>query len=615
MSRSLRPLDVFPITTRRLEVLRVADVTPGMRRVTLGGAQLAAHVAENGRPVAAFRSDGFDDEFKLMFRHPDLAEALGPAQADGVLDWPRDPKLVMRTYTVRRWDPVAGEIDVDFVRHGVGPASSWAYRVAPGETIQIAGPKSSSRHPEQVDWTLVAGDETALPAIGRWLETWPAGARGQVFVEIAEDAHRQDLPVPDGVELTWLSRDGAAPGTTTLLFDALRAAEWWDGRVFAWVAGESLTLTPIRRWLRNDKGLGKEQVEVTGYWRRQAVAVSETDPSLPDFEATEDEKHTFHELSEIMPGFAVRVAATLGLGAAFDGTPRTLDELVTATGADATGLSKLLRYLGAIGMVRRLDDGRIEPTGVGRELENDDTAAKLGLDGLHARRELAGALALLAAVRTGAGDDAQRHGAGFADRVAGDARLLAERIEHETELAFYVAGAVADAVPLDAGATVVVGGRAPGSFAHAIVRAHPDVRVTVVAAPSEIEILRRVHGEHERIGYEPGSLFDARRDPVDALLITDALNPLPDADAAHVLGRAAAGVRPGGRVLVFGDVLDPALAHDHDYEDDLIDFALTGGGFRDHDEHLTLFAAAGLSAPDRATVGWGFALYSWTRDS
>lgn len=84
----------------------------------------------------------------------------------------------------------------------------------------------SAPHPRGVDWTLVAGDETALPAIGRWLEEWPAGARGQVFVEVAEASHRQDLPVPDGVALTWLVRDGAPAATTTLLLDALRAAPW-----------------------------------------------------------------------------------------------------------------------------------------------------------------------------------------------------------------------------------------------------------------------------------------------------------------------------------------------------------------------------------------------------
>ncbi|MGO3886902.1 MAG: siderophore-interacting protein, partial [Mycetocola sp.] len=317
---SLRPLTIFPITTRTLEVRRVEDVTPGMRRVTLGGPQLAAHVADNGFPVDAFRSDGFDDEFKLILQHPDAPHPVGPTQADGVLSWPRgDDHLLFRTYTVRRWDPVNGEIDVDLVRHGVGPATTWANRVTPGESVQIAGPKSSAPHPEGADWTLIGGDDTALPAIARWLENWPAGAKAQVFIEIAHDSHRQDLPIPDGVELTWLSRNGAEPGTTTLLHDAITNAPWWDGTVFAWVAGETLSLIPIRRWLRGTKNLPKAQVEVAGYWRRQEVILTENAEGVQDLDASVDDEETFHELTEFFPAFAVRVAATIGLASALNG--------------------------------------------------------------------------------------------------------------------------------------------------------------------------------------------------------------------------------------------------------------------------------------------------------
>ncbi len=131
MARNLRPFEVYPITTRMLEVLRVEDVTPGMRRVVLGGEQLAAHIATNGMPVNAFRSEGVDDEFKICFKHPDHDEIVGPVQSDGLVVWPRgDERLIFRTYTARRWDPVAGELTVDFVIHGVGPATTWAMTAA-----------------------------------------------------------------------------------------------------------------------------------------------------------------------------------------------------------------------------------------------------------------------------------------------------------------------------------------------------------------------------------------------------------------------------------------------------------------------------------------------------
>jgi hypothetical protein len=68
--------------------------------------------------------------------------------------------------------------------------------------------------------------------------------------------------------------------------------------------------------------------------------------------------------------------------------------------------------------------------------------------------------------------------------------------------------------------------------------------------------------------------------------------------------------RPHGRVLLFCEVLDPVLAHDHDYEDDLLDFALSGGGMRDEDEHRELFARAGLTVSSRETIGWGHTLYA-----
>lgn len=613
MARSPRSIEVFPITTRTLDVLRVADVTPGMRRVTLGGPGLAAHTATNGYPVAAFRSEGFDDEFKIVLKHPDAPVAIGPTQADGLLNWPRDdPHMLIRTYTVRRWDPVAGELDVDFVRHGAGPATSWAYRVRPGERVQIAGPKSSSPPPEGADWTLVAGDETALPAIGRWLEEWPPGARGQVFVEVERPEHRQDLPVPDGVTLTWLSRDGAEPGTTTLLFDAVRNAPWWEGTVFAWVAGETLGLTPIRRWLRNEKGLAKEQVDVTGYWRRRNVVACGDGTSPPGSGESGDGAERFHGLTEIVPAFAVRVAATIGLAAAFGGRPRTAAELAAATATDPAGLGRLLRFLASIDMTERLDDGRHRLTGPGRELENERLSDTLDLDGVHAQRELGGVLSLLSAVRTGRGDHARWFGADHDRRVHDDPALLAARMEGEAEDAVYVAGAVAAAAVFSDLSTVVVSGTAAGSFAAALVAAHPGLRATIVAAPSQIDALRRMHLAHERVAHEAGSPLGPLPVTAEAVLLADVLHTLADSDAVHVLRQAAAGLCAGGRVLVFGDVLNPEVADEHDYEDDLIDFALYGGGARDQDAHHALFAAAGLRLVERTTVGWGYTLHTLT---
>ncbi|YAL83978.1 SIP domain-containing protein [Dermacoccaceae bacterium W4C1] len=610
MARSLRPYEAFRITTRNLEVLRVADVTSGMRRVTLGGEQLAAHTADNGFGVEAFRSEGFDDEFKVLLKHPDVDEVVVPKQADGVLDWSEDPEhRLMRTYTVRRWDPVAGELDVDFVQHGVGPATSWARRVQPGERVQIAGPKSSAQHPVGADWVLVAGDETALPAIGRWLEEWPTGARGQVFIEVAEADHHQELHVPEGVELTWLTRDGAEPGTTTLLFDAITSTDWWDGTCFAWVAGEATTLTPIRRWLRREKELTKEQCEITGYWRRQEVVVSEADAEVPDLAATGDDAETLHELSELLPGVALRIAAGLDFGEVFDGESRSVQEVATATGADPEGVRRLMRYLAALDVYEHDGLDRYRPTAMGRLLEQEQVADALDLRRYHAQEELGTAIALPAAVMTGRGDYQRWYGSSFPERLQAEPKLLASQVEEGESLAGYLSGMLVND-PVFAGiSTLLVNGRGAATIGEAFVKAGETRSAVVLATPAEIEAIQAMGIAHPALSYQPGTLLNRPEQPADAVLLSHQFQSLPDADAQHVLRTSAEAVGPDGVVLVFVKVLNPDRAHDHDYEHDLIGFTLYGGGEREHAEYSALFDRSGLTLARQATLGWGITLY------
>lgn len=662
MAFSLRPLTIFPITTRTLEVLRVEDVTPGMRRITLGGPGLKAHVAENGFPVEAFRSDGFDDEFKIFLQHPDAAELVAPTQADGVLNWPRgDSHLLFRTYTARRWDPTTGELAIDFVRHGIGPATTWASQVQPGESVRIAGPKSSAPHPEGADWVLIAGDETALPAIGRWLENWPEGARAQVFIEIGEEDHRQQLVVPEGVELTWLSRDGAAPGTTSLLHDAIIGAEWWSGTAYAWVSGETLSLIPIRRWLRNEKDLPKSQVEVAGYWRKQEVVLTAGEPggsSVQDLEASGDDEEKFHELSEMLPAFALRVAATVGLAEAFEGGQRSATSLAAATNTDPQALGKLLRYLAALDVVEQVAaaTGHAAPeagsegieyrlTDLGRELEDDYVSEGLDLDGFAAAQELAAALSLLAAVRTGVGDSARWLGEPWEALAQQPGRVLDERIEHEAEDAFYATASLADHPLFARLSRIAVIGQGQGVIAASLVAKHSQAHVTILSTPSEIAALQQAHPAHERISYQAAGSLTGPTAETDAVLLNSALGRLPDADATHLLRECAQSLtstdaqalrvsltsagdhastdsRVGSdprsntgapadssRVLVFAELLEIELADEHEYEHDLIDFALSGGGARTDAEYRDLFTSAGLAVIEKHTVGWGYTMY------
>lgn len=139
---------------------------------------------------------------------------------------------------------------------------------------------------------MLLADETGLPAVGRWLEEWPVGTRGVVAVEIDGPQERQDLPVPDGVELHWLERAGSARGTTALLGDFAATIEIPQGvHSYVWASAEAISLKPVRRWARST-GHGKYQSDVTGYWRRGVTQEEKDKPSLLD--------HVTHALDHLL---------------------------------------------------------------------------------------------------------------------------------------------------------------------------------------------------------------------------------------------------------------------------------------------------------------------------
>jgi NADPH-dependent ferric siderophore reductase len=243
-----RPVDVLTVTA-------VRDVTPAVRRVTLTA---PADVVAAAGPTLSL----------LVPRVGDLAPRWPQIARDGRIVWPQGSHgVALRSYTARRQDPAAGELDVDFVLHGDGPAAGWADAAAPGALLGVAS--AAPLGAEQAGWLLVAGDETALPGISRILAAAAPGTRGVALVEVAGPAEEQELAAPAGVEVRWLHRTGTAPGESTLLVDAVAALERPEGEdLFAWVGAESATVRAVRADLRGRWGLRRHQHHAIGYWRR-----------------------------------------------------------------------------------------------------------------------------------------------------------------------------------------------------------------------------------------------------------------------------------------------------------------------------------------------------------
>ncbi|MFJ9471209.1 siderophore-interacting protein [Streptomyces caniferus] len=258
-------------------LIQVTDVrrpTPHMVRVTFAG-------------------DGLDDfptwpdqQLKLCFPRPGQTEPRLPeGAADGdVMRWyqaflalPEDERPWMRSYTVRSYDPVRQRIDIDFVLHGTdpaatGPATRWAASAAVGDLLARYGPSAEYARPlplDTADWLLLAGDETALPAIGSLLQALPAGARALACIEVADAAEEQHLATRADLTVRWVHRTAAAAGPHDALPAAVRALTFPPGRVVAWLAGEAGTVRALRRHLVEERGVEKRRIEFSGYWRRR----------------------------------------------------------------------------------------------------------------------------------------------------------------------------------------------------------------------------------------------------------------------------------------------------------------------------------------------------------
>lgn len=242
---------------RVLEVQAVRHLTPLMLRVTLAGDQLEGFV-----------SPGYGDHIKIFFSplgEEPVLPTLGP---DGVAFPEGKPRPEMRDYTPRNYHAATNTLDVDFVLHEDGPASSWAAQAAVGQKLVIGGPRGSMIVPDAFDWYLLAGDETALPAISRRLEELPASSRVIAIIEVAAKEEEQSIDTRANAEIIWVHRNGAEAGNNDLLLRKIETLDLPDGDCYAFVASESSVAKAIRQHLVEHHGLNGEWIKAAGYWLR-----------------------------------------------------------------------------------------------------------------------------------------------------------------------------------------------------------------------------------------------------------------------------------------------------------------------------------------------------------
>ncbi|MHA7304880.1 siderophore-interacting protein [Arthrobacter sp. TMN-49] len=256
-SESRITLRMHPLVPRLLHVVDHHLLAPAMRRIVLGGEDLA-------QPFP-FAPMTVSDHVKLVFPEIESAEIHLPTVVDDRLVMPVGrPRPLFRDYTVRSYDAAARRLTIDFVLHDHGVAGRWAQHAAIGDALGVLGPRGSHLYPTDFENYLIAGDETALPAMARWIEELPSGACAKVFISLASMAERIALVDRPGIFVSYLDRSAHGPA---VLLEAVQSFVRPAGELFVWVAGEATAIKPIRRHVRDVLAIPPAHADIDGYWK------------------------------------------------------------------------------------------------------------------------------------------------------------------------------------------------------------------------------------------------------------------------------------------------------------------------------------------------------------
>lgn len=240
-----------------LEVLERVQLSPHLVRIIAGGPGISA-IEDTGR------TDAYS---KMLFPHPETS-LTPPYDLEALrAELPIERMPSIRTYTVRRFDLDNDRIWIDFVTHGdAGVAGPWADRAQPGDAVVLMGIGGLYAPDPTADWHLLAGDDSALPAIASALEAMPRDAQGVALIEVGDERDHLELDAPDGIEVRWLHRGEREPGTTTLLVDAVRETPWRAGTVQVFVHGERGAMKALRPYFTDERGVDRSQLSLSAYW-------------------------------------------------------------------------------------------------------------------------------------------------------------------------------------------------------------------------------------------------------------------------------------------------------------------------------------------------------------
>ena len=225
------------IVRRTVRVASKQYLTPGMLRIGFQSEELRS-----------FDSPSPDDHIKIIL----------PANDDG--------ESIMRDFTPRAYDNNAGTLVLDFALHPKGPAVQWARNVEIGTSLEIAGPRGSAVVPDDFDWYLLIGDATALPSIGRRLESLRSGVPVRVLLLVVDEAEQLQLSSPSACQVEWLRSTRIPQDDASALQSAVENSHLPEGEGFIWIAAETAIARQLYNYVIGTLHHPKQWVKAAGYW-------------------------------------------------------------------------------------------------------------------------------------------------------------------------------------------------------------------------------------------------------------------------------------------------------------------------------------------------------------
>jgi NADPH-dependent ferric siderophore reductase len=104
---------------------------------------------------------------------------------------------------------------------------------------------------DDFDWWLLVGDETALPSIGRRIESLAKGVRAITLVAVNGPAEEQVFNTRADQQTIWVHRSPDEATSAWPVVDALKRIELPPGEGFVWIAAEAKVARAARDHIVN----------------------------------------------------------------------------------------------------------------------------------------------------------------------------------------------------------------------------------------------------------------------------------------------------------------------------------------------------------------------------